>query len=164
MKESDKILVSEFLYLESITEEQFLRDYSGNLSEGTQHFEELLNEAILLQDSYELEDALAIGAYFKLWNLDLIPTFNTLLLEDWHFQHENIVLSLQAAKDPRSIEAIYLTAQKEFAYLDYDDTFGLARKCTWALADINTPESVEKLRSLAESENEIIRSYANERL
>lgn len=45
-------------------------------------------------------------------------------------------------------------------FLEFDEAFALAVKCIWALGDINTPESREKLRLLSQSDNEIIRDNA----
>jgi len=40
----------------------------------------------------------------------------------------------------------------------------LARKCTWALADIGTPSARSLLETLATNDNEIIAHYAQKRL
>ena len=57
-------------------------------------------------------------------------------------------------------EAAVVTHQ----YLDYDEFFGLARKCTWALADIGTPEANTALQELSQVDNQTIADYAQERL
>ena len=62
------------------------------------------------------------------------------------------------------MDILYSTAMRNFDYLDYDEDFGLARKCTWALADIGTPDAWQKLQNLARSQNEIIAGYAQKRL
>jgi HEAT repeat protein len=49
-------------------------------------------------------------------------------------------------------------------YLQYDENFALARKCTWALTDIGTDAAMAKLQELAGSSNPKIRSYARKRL
>jgi hypothetical protein len=46
----------------------------------------------------------------------------------------------------------------------YDECFGLARKCTWALADIGTPEAHARLEILAKHSNPQIAAYAQKRL
>jgi hypothetical protein len=48
--------------------------------------------------------------------------------------------------------------------LHYDEFFNVARKCTWALADIGTPEAHAKLQLLAKNENPMIAQYAQKRL
>jgi HEAT repeat protein len=94
-----------------------------------------------------------------------VPILNQLLLEPWHQKHEDIASVLQRLQDPRGVESLYTAAQATHAYLDYDEVFGLARKCTWALAKIGTPEALESLRRLAKgASSEIVRGYAAKRL
>jgi len=61
-------------------------------------------------------------------------------------------------------EALYLTALKKYDYLDYDEDFALARKCTWALADIGTSEAKLKLEELQKCDNQLISNFALKRL
>lgn len=60
------------------------------------------------------------------------------------------MILLQGFKAPESVDAIYTTIFSHFEYLDYDDSFALARKCIHALGDINTAYSREKLELLLE--------------
>ena len=53
---------------------------------------------------------------------------------------------------------------KQHDYLDHDECFGLARKCTWALADIGTPEARAGLDRLALSPHGMIAEFAQKRL
>ena len=93
-----------------------------------------------------------------------VPTLLILLEQKSHTRHEDIIQSLQRLKDPRAAHALYEAALLSHSYLDYDEFFGLARKCTWALADIGTPESRVLLEELAMNENEFIAGYAQKRL
>lgn len=97
-------------------------------------------------------------------NIDLVDLFILLLPATWHHLHENIVSNLQELKDPRAAQALYRTALTQYDYLEYDDAFGLARKCTWALADIGSIEARTLLEDLAVIENKIIAYYAQKRL
>lgn len=87
-----------------------------------------------------------------------------LLQEDWHTEHEYIALMLQAIKSPKSIDALYCRCLNKPDYMDYDDSYSLARKCVHGLADINTPESLDKLRLLAKSDIEVIKEKAQKQL
>ena len=87
-----------------------------------------------------------------------------LLQLDWHTRHEDIVGLLQRAKDDRASNVLLETATRKFDYLEYDKNEGLARKCTWALADIGSPLAIDHLRALATNENELIARYAKKRL
>ena len=90
--------------------------------------------------------------------------FCKLLQADWHYKHEDIAQILQGLKDPSTVDCLYRAAELQFDYLNYDDTFGFARKCTWALADIGTPEAKAKLQQSARSSNDFGAKYAQKRL
>jgi hypothetical protein len=95
---------------------------------------------------------------------DYVSSLITLLGKPWHEVHEDIVNALQRLKEPRSVEALFEVASYVFAYRDYDDTDGLARKCTWALADIGTEAAKNKLELLSHHENAQIAGYVRKRL
>ena len=102
------------------------------------------------------------------WEIDnpnaLMPTLCKLLEANWHFQHENIVRWMQEIADPKSIPTLLKTAYQSFEYLNYDEAFGLARKCTWALADIGSPEAKDALILLGSHKEPLIAGYAQRRL
>lgn len=95
---------------------------------------------------------------------EFVPPLLTLLRSKDHFRHEDIVNALQDIKDPRAVEGLFDAASVTHEYLAYDEFFGLARKCTWALADIGTPEARARLVQLAASENPLLAGYAKKRL
>ena len=87
------------------------------------------------------------------------------LLEcDWHLSHEDITLALQRLGDPKAIKVLRRVAERKFDYLEYNNSEALARKCTWALADIGTPEAKAALEEIVKLPDEVIASYATERL
>jgi hypothetical protein len=122
----------------------------------------LLDEATRLGDAGSVEFAVAI-AWGRTGDLDVVPTLIDLLRSTRHKRHEDVALWLQTLRDPRAIEALYSTALSPYEYLEFDG-HALARKCTWALADIGTVEAKERLRMLAGSEDPEIASYAQRRL
>ena len=95
---------------------------------------------------------------------EFVPPLLMLLRSGGHFRHEDIVAALQDVKDPRAADTLFEAAAVQHGYLDYDEFFGLARKCTWALADIGTQEAKSKLEKIALSENPLIAGYAKKRL
>lgn len=95
---------------------------------------------------------------------DYGPILASLLLCTNHQRNEDIAQTLQWEKDPRTVEALYQAAATIHDHLHYDEFFNVARKCTWALADIGTPEARAKLQLLAKSENLTIAGYAQKRI
>ncbi len=151
-----------------ITIEQFLEQYPVDPRKEKEHVHELLQYANANRGSRDLEAVLFVGHFFGLsrtvFSRSCVPLLNALLAEDWHINHDEIVFILQELRDPRSIEALYQAAFLRLEYMEYDDTYGIAANCCWALGDINTASADEKLRELATSENPIIADYAREQL
>ena len=108
---------------------------------------------------FAIRDVIAIGL-----RSSHVEPLIALLRLDWHTRHEDIVGLLQCAKDDRASDVLFETATRKFSYLEYDESEGLARKCTWALADIGSARAVSHLRSLATNQNELVADYAAKRL
>ncbi len=81
-----------------------------------------------------------------------------LLNEEWHSFHRDILLELQQLKNPKAIEELYrFVATKR----EQDVTY---HQAIWALADIGTKESKEKLALLSTSKHKEVASLAKKRL
>jgi hypothetical protein len=123
----------------------------------------LLDDARCVGDADSVESALMI-ANGRTGDIDLVPTLIALLRATGHKRHEDLARWLQSLRDPRAVDALYESALMKHEYLEYDNSHALARKCTWALADIGTPEAKQKLRLLAKCEDQEIAGYAQKRL
>ncbi|MFO0828315.1 MAG: SseB family protein [Phycisphaerales bacterium] len=82
----------------------------------------------------------------------------------WHHLHEDIVRSLQLLKHAPAVDVLAAAALTKHEYLAYDNSYALARKCTWALADIGTDAAREKLAALSRCTDATIAGYAQKRL
>lgn len=122
-----------------------------------------LDNALQLRDADEVERAIE-DAYKSGLSVELVLPLLALLPETFHSRHEDIVGALQQLQDPRAVDAIYEAALVQHDYLDYDENFGLARKCSWALADIGTTRARFRLQMLAQNSNLLIAAYAQKRL
>jgi HEAT repeat protein len=102
------------------------------------------------------------------FSVGLHQSFSRVLIQlagaQWHTRHEDVALALQELKIPESVTALERLALARHAYLEYDEHFALARKCTWALADIGTPEAKEALVRLASCQNPNVVAFAIKRL
>jgi hypothetical protein len=122
-----------------------------------------LNAAVRSGDADTMETAVR-HAYEVGLSREFIPSLLALLPQRSHTRHEDIVSALQKLKDPNAVDALYEAALVDHDYLSYDEFFGLARKCTWALADIGTREARHRLGMLAQHTNPLIAAYAQKRL
>jgi hypothetical protein len=115
------------------------------------------------RDPDEVEDVLA-GIEPSEGDVATGAALVQLLEAPWHRRHEDIARFLQIMGYAPAVDALERTAQTTYPYLDYDEFFGLARKCTWALADIGTPAAHAALERLSQSDNPDIAGYALKRL
>lgn len=93
---------------------------------------------------------------------EIINYHNELLKLDWHYCHDQIVSNYQWLSNPITIDILYETALNDkIERMDYKP---IARKCTWALADIGTSESKEKLQLLLRCGDKQIEEFATKRL
>jgi hypothetical protein len=122
-----------------------------------------LEAAIRFQDGAQVEQAL-IQAFAAGLHAQMSPLLIVLAEAPWHMHHEALVSAIQQLRIPEAVEALEHVAHATYAYLGYDESYGLARKCTWALADIGTPAAYQALVRLARSANPSIASYATKRI
>ena len=123
----------------------------------------------LLEKAYSDKDSDAVEMYLFLmdrygYSNQYANVLCKILLTDWHFCHEDIVFTLSEFKDWNIISCLYNAASMRLNYLNYDETFQLARKCIKAIAEIDDSKATEKLIQLAKNDNQIIRQYAQKEL
>jgi hypothetical protein len=126
-----------------------------------------LEAAIDSKNGRELEAAIA-----PLWRTEISPELQcevcrlliSIIDATWHRCHEDAVQEIQRLHCKDAVLALERTAHAVHAYLSYDEVFGLARKCTWALADIGTPDARQALERLSRSSNPLIAGYAKKRI
>lgn len=151
------------LWKSNISKNEFKNDFfTGEFPE--QKIISLLERALAERNADDVEYTLSVGALFDLFTENSVSILCKLLVSESHTRHEDIARYLQDLKSPKSIESLYAAALLKLDYLDFDENFALARKCTWALSAINTNESRRKLELLAQCDNEIIRGFAKKRL
>lgn len=163
MNDNDRKLILE-LGLNRISEQEFLNTFSIDINSNS--VMELLIIAYNEKNADDVDYSLTVAYEFNLITERYVDILCKLLESNWHYKHEDIARALQSLKSPNSIEALYKTSLTKFEYLEYDDSSALARKCTWALGDINTDESKKKLELIASNEmlSEEIRDYAIKQL
>jgi len=124
-----------------------------------------LTKAIAAENADDFEESVrSVFSFGDTIGSEISALLANALPMTWHTRHEDIVNALQDAKDPNTVDALYAAALATHEYLEFDENFGLARKCTWALADIGTEAARARLEELARCSNPKIRSYARKRL
>jgi hypothetical protein len=162
MTERERELILSFV-LGKVSEPEFLSSFGHDFRAHPRYAVELLEKAREERSPEDVEMSLMLIEKFG-GLPNALPVLNQLLVEEWHRRHEDIAFSLEELHDPSSVEPLYRAALSRHEYLDYDEFYGLARKCTWALSMIGTPEAYGRLRDLSRVENPVIAEYARKRL
>lgn len=151
------------LLLNRITESDFLATTGLEKESIPALSKKILARALAEKDADAVESGLFLMFRFG-YDLSFLDLLNTLALEPWHQEHEDIVFELGKIKDPSSVPVLAQTAVAKHKYLENDDAFALGSKSIYALRNIGTPEAVAVLADLACSPNEILRKTAIGRL
>jgi hypothetical protein len=150
--------------LGKIDKSEFVRAYFDEEIPGDDYFSDLLADAINRKSAEDTERALILMDVLEITNTISALTLAELLLKGWHYCHEQIAMILKEVKNPLTVDSLFHAANLRLEYLDYDDTFQLARKCIKAIAAIGDSKAIEKLNLLAQNDREIIRFYAEKEL
>ncbi len=123
----------------------------------------MLKESLIRKDPEGVDFGIMLMFRFGI-KKDFLELLNTLAEEPWHKKHEDIVSALDELKDPSSVGPLSKTILATYPYLELGDSDSLAKNSIYALKKIGTPEAVQKLGELAQSENAVLRSTATGRL
>jgi hypothetical protein len=127
----------------------------------------LMESAIASGKAEDADEAIGIAYGFrsdKAFGKQAVLPLLALLEMEGHYRHEDITSILQSIKDSRAVDGLYDAALRYHSYLSHDDTSALARKCTWALADIGNEPAYRKLQLLASNPNIYLAGCAQKRI
>lgn len=122
-----------------------------------------LEEGYKSQSAEDLQCALITGFTFG-FGPEHTEILRQLVEVDWHHSHEDVVSALDELRTPDAVEALFRATQRIPKSLEYDDSRALAVKAVWALGKIPGTEAETKLKTLARSDNAILRKTAIEQL
>lgn len=163
MTNNERMIIDKFMDRD-ISEEQFMEQFPINIVDNSSDFRKMLEAAYDEKNEEDIDYLFYIGFTFNVFNENDVDYLCKLMREPWHHQHEDIATLFDFLKSSLSIECLYEAAITEFEYLSYDNSYALAVKCIWALGNINSIDSRQKLQLLSKSENKIIRENAIKQL
>lgn len=97
---------------------------------------------------------------------DVAIKFAELLLENWHYCHEDIAAVFQFSFPlPEVIPFLKKAIEmKHQVLIDYENYEPFVRQCMWALSEIGTNEAISTILNFSKSENKIYQKWANEQI
>ncbi len=149
------------LWTNEISQEDLVNNYKNKITE-----KDIINGlevAFNKKDEKETESIFHIAFTFDLFTQESIQILGKFISQTWHKQHEEIARVFQKLKNPNSIQSIMEGVHIKCDYW-FDNGDAFIRKCLYALAEINTSESISKINILANDSNEIIKKYSLEQL
>jgi HEAT repeat protein len=142
--------------------EAFLREFR-EASDGRILANTLMVEALVSRVPEYVEAALLVGHVYGFTD-ESVDVLLTLLRQDWHQRHEDIVLALAALKAPRAVEDLDWATRWVPSYLEWDENRVLARKAAYALGAIDTPEARAAIFALSKDADPVIARHGQEQL
>lgn len=89
---------------------------------------------------------------------------NSLIVCEWHEQHENIVMLIQKISDEDSIDYLFNAIHLKLSYLEWDDNYSFQTKCIRAIGNIGGKKAIKYLETLCEDANSIVREISQKQL
>lgn len=126
--------------------------------------ERKLVEAYQSKNAEAVDELLYLVSLYEIYNGRIVGILNELLVCDWHFKHEDIVLLLEKMSAFESLRYIYDAIELKPRYLQWDENFPFEVKCVRALYYIGKEKSLPYLENLSKNSNEIIREMAKRQL
>jgi len=144
------------------SKEDFLRRFPSAVEQGKLALR-LFEEAYKARNPDDIRCALLVGFSFG-FGPEHTAILRLLVDEDWHESHEDVVSALDELRTPVAIEPLFRATQWVPGYLDFDEARALAVKAIWALGNLPGPEAETKLKTIARSDDAILRTNAEEQL
>lgn len=141
------------LHAGNLSREEFVALYFGASNLTQQQKISFLLQEFTSPEVNRIEQGMTVLFLMENYNNIFSPILCDLLNKETHFAHENIALYLEELKDPATIPCLSAAVERRFAYLNYDDSYDLAKTCIRALAGIATPEAFASLRLFSSSTN-----------
>ncbi|MEU6562016.1 HEAT repeat domain-containing protein [Nocardia nova] len=142
------------------TPDDILRHFSE--SDGKKLGLRLISSAVAEKSADDLELSLIVANLFG-FDSSHLDVLIQLASDDWHHQHEDIVVTLGSLGSPKAVDVLLRSTRWAPEYM-VDDGAALARKAVYALGKIPGPESEAALVQLAESDEEVLRRTAKKLL
>lgn len=157
----NKITLETLIRQIGINDDEFAAKLRKDLEEEleTQDYEMLeylIFALMLLEEKGNNANGLSLK-YFK-------NILNSLIVCEWHEQHENIVMLIQKISDEDSIEYLFRAIHMKLSYLEWDDNYSFQTKCIRAIGNIGGKNAINYLETLCEDANPIVREVSQKQL
>lgn len=157
----NKELLNKF-YSQCLSKQELVKKFDLEGDTPAAFISKEIDSATKKESADELEDAIVLIFVFDA--KVAVEKLNVLLLKHWHYRHEDIASLLQKIKSESSVEYLFNAIHEKYQYLSYYDSYALEVKCIWALGEINSESSRQKLSQLCQSDIDIIKQNAENQL
>jgi HEAT repeat protein len=145
-----------------LTPDEFLRKFGACL-DGKKLTTQLLRDVISSANGEDLGFAMIVGFTFG-FSEEHFPMLVSLVKENWHFSHEDVVSALSEFKASQAVEGLLSATKWVPDYLAFDESRALAVKAIWALGGIEGPEADAALNEVMNDPDPILANAAAEQM
>ncbi|MBQ7065705.1 MAG: hypothetical protein IJN92_02695 [Lachnospiraceae bacterium] len=150
------------LMLGQISKEQFVE--INAITNIAYTIEQGLVEGYKNQNADGVEEYIYLTFVFEFFDKRIVDILNQLLVSEWHYKHEDIVLLLQKISCKESIEYLYNAIELRPQYLVWDDNYAFEKKCVRAIYYIGKEQAFSYLEKLCTNNNDVIREMAQKEI
>ena len=156
MKELKKLM------LNKISKEEFLA--INNILEIKIEVGSGLKNAYKNHDAERVDELMYLIFMYEAFELEYVDILNKLLVSEWHFQHENIVLALQKISSIDSLDYLYKAIELNLEYLLWDENHAFEIKCVRGIYYIGKEKGIPYLEKLCNHKCTAIKEMAQRQL
>ncbi|GIM51446.1 hypothetical protein CAPN004_04760 [Capnocytophaga cynodegmi] len=109
-----------------------------------------LKDCATNRNNETLEGALLVVFIFNIRNKEVVGLCQSLLLEDWHERHEDIISVLEEARNKESIAYLLKAFQMKLKYMQYNNHYSFHKKLLWAVYKLSGSQYKNELLKLTE--------------
>lgn len=145
-----------------ISKKQFLK-INGTL-DMVDRIEKELVEAYQCHSADNVEEFIYLIFVFEYFNVRYTDILNHLLISDWHYQHENIVILLQKICSFDSLPYLYKAIELQLPYYQESNNCAFEMRCIRAIYQIGKKDLFSYLEKLCRHSNDDIREMAQRQI
>lgn len=129
----------------------FLNNFTVDITKQPEYLKKMFETAYDDHANHDVESLLILTGIFNLFTDSLLDILIKIILEPWHYWHENIASVFEKLKSPRTIETLFTVATNKYDYMPFDGGVRpLIVQCILALGVIDTPEARDKISKIGE--------------
>lgn len=150
------------LMLGKISNKKFLK--INNITQIESVIEQGLDASFRSKSATDVEQYIYLIFKFEVYKKEYVDILNNLLISEWHYQHENIVILLEKISSLSSIPYLYNAIDLRPQYLTCNNSHSFEIKCVRAIYYIGKEKAIPYLKELCNNKIFDVRETAKRQI